>query len=124
MSYTKTTWASGDTITSAKLNKIEQGIYDASGTGESSIFVVNNVDDTLDKTALEIQSAITSGKIVEILAEVSNGNYAVDYVTGFTSPDNDAGGTITTVYGDYNEFKSVYVFSSLNDYPEYTKVKM
>lgn len=30
MAYTKTTWETGDTITSAKLNKAEQGIYDNS----------------------------------------------------------------------------------------------
>lgn len=28
MAYTKTTWVTGDKVTSTKLNKIEQGIYD------------------------------------------------------------------------------------------------
>lgn len=31
MSYTPTTWTTGDTITATKLNKIEQGIADAGG---------------------------------------------------------------------------------------------
>lgn len=31
MSYTPTTWAAGDTVTSAKLNKIEQGITNIQG---------------------------------------------------------------------------------------------
>lgn len=33
MSYTPTTWTSGDIVTSAKLNKIENGIVEASSTG-------------------------------------------------------------------------------------------
>lgn len=33
MSYDPTVWKSGDTITSAKLNKLEQGVADAQGGG-------------------------------------------------------------------------------------------
>ena len=33
MSYTPTTWTSGDIVTSAKLNKIENGIVEASSSG-------------------------------------------------------------------------------------------
>lgn len=33
MAYTKQTWATGDTITAAKLNHIEDGIEDAGGSG-------------------------------------------------------------------------------------------
>jgi len=39
MAYSKTTWSTGDTITAAKMNKIEQGVYDAhngSGSGSGS----------------------------------------------------------------------------------------
>ena len=35
--YEKTTWAAGDTVTAAKMNKIEQGIQDAMGGG---VFVI------------------------------------------------------------------------------------
>lgn len=31
MAYNKTEWVNGDIITAEKLNKIEQGIYDANG---------------------------------------------------------------------------------------------
>lgn len=57
MSYTPTTWAAGDTVTAAKLNKLEQGV--ASG----GVLVVNmslNNDETigtLDKTWQEIHDA-------------------------------------------------------------------
>lgn len=48
MSYSPTTWESGDTITSAKLNKMEQGIANA-GT-----LIVHANNGTLDKTWQEI----------------------------------------------------------------------
>ena len=41
MSYVKTVWETGDTITSAKLNKAEQGIYDNS--------FIPQVDGTVDE---------------------------------------------------------------------------
>ena len=31
MSYSKTNWSSGDKITAERLNKIEQGVYEAGG---------------------------------------------------------------------------------------------
>lgn len=57
MAYTKNTWASGDVVTSAKLNNIENGI--ASG----GVLVVNAIYDeeedvtTLDKTWAEIYAS-------------------------------------------------------------------
>lgn len=52
MSYTPTTWAAGDTVTAAKLNKLEQGV--AAGGG---VLVVHDVNGTLDKTWQEIADA-------------------------------------------------------------------
>ena len=40
MSYDPTVWKSGDTITSAKLNKLEQGVADAQGGGGGGGFDV------------------------------------------------------------------------------------
>lgn len=56
MAYTPTTWATGDTVTATKLNKIEQGIANA-----GSAMIVNVVNNALDKTYTEIYDAITSG---------------------------------------------------------------
>lgn len=45
MSYTPTTWTSGDIVTSAKLNKIENGIVEASSSGGCEVIqgtYVNN----------------------------------------------------------------------------------
>lgn len=58
MSYTPNTWKSGDVVTSAKLNNIEQGIANA-----GALLVTATWDDngcTLDKTWQEIHDAAPS----------------------------------------------------------------
>ena len=54
MSYSPTTWESGDTITSAKLNKLEHGVASAGGGG---VLIVTETNGTLDKTWQEIHDA-------------------------------------------------------------------
>ena len=46
MAYTKQTWASGDTITAAKLNHIEDGIEEAGGErfADYDFVILENVD--------------------------------------------------------------------------------
>lgn len=53
--YNPTTWQSGDTVTSAKLNKMEHGIV--SVTNASGILIIHDNDGTLDKTWQEIYDA-------------------------------------------------------------------
>ena len=64
MSYTPTTWKSGDVVTSEKLNKIEQGITNANiiinGTFNEQTGLI-----TLDKTWQEIFDA-NGGVIIHI----------------------------------------------------------
>ena len=63
MAYTPTTWKSGDVVTSAKLNKLENGVANASTLivtiedGEESGYVA-------DATYAEIGAAIDAGGIV------------------------------------------------------------
>lgn len=62
MSYEPTVWKTGDVVTSAKLNKLEQGV--ASGG-----LVVTGIDPvyqsgTLNKTWQEIFDAVSSGRFV------------------------------------------------------------
>ena len=62
MSYTPTTWSTGDTITASAMNKIENGIANASGalicnssySSQANTYV-------LDKTVQEIYDALLSG---------------------------------------------------------------
>ena len=71
MSYEPTEWKAGDTITSAKLNKIEQGIA-AGGTGDgsSNVEIANIVwDDEKDgyvfeKSLAELYQIHQAGKLI------------------------------------------------------------
>ena len=57
MSYTPTTWNTGDTITASAMNKIENGIANAGGGGE----VITDTSGTLNKTYAEIFNLMASG---------------------------------------------------------------
>lgn len=63
MSYTPTNWATGDTITAEKLNKMESGIENANAP-----FVVTltptalDYSGEMDKTVAEINAAYVSGR--------------------------------------------------------------
>lgn len=70
MSYEKQTWQTGDTVTSAKLNHMEDGI--AAGSALISNLTLTQITEdeilyhvfTADKTLGEIKSAIASGQAV------------------------------------------------------------
>ncbi len=51
MSYTPTTWATGDTITAAKLNNIEDGIANAGGGWDAIIRLTHAENSGYDTTA-------------------------------------------------------------------------
>lgn len=83
MSYVKTNWANGDTITADKLNHIEQGVYDASSGGSSGggpldvAFAVDMTQDTptvstTSETAAysDVTAAIASGRDVRAKIEL------------------------------------------------------
>lgn len=63
MAYTKTTWATGDTITADKLNNMEDGI---AANDNFLVVKINFVSGafTSDKTYAEIMEADTAGKII------------------------------------------------------------
>lgn len=65
MAYEPTNWKSGDVVTSAKLNKMEQGIAGAGPLkiGYTSYDLEENLG-TLDHTWQEIHDAMTSGRLV------------------------------------------------------------
>lgn len=65
MAYTPTTWVTGDTITTTKLNKIEQGIANSGAT------LICNITSggELDKTVQEIYDAFIAGVKVYIKFE-------------------------------------------------------
>ena len=112
MSYTPTEWKAGDTVTSAKLNKIEQGIASAGGGGTSDILIVHSNNDVLDKTWTEIRDANISFIVTKISEQdLTNGGSETDLI-------------ISTNYFD-GEFKVItvsnkeYITDSIDGYPSY-----
>lgn len=79
MSYTPTTWTTGDTITASALNKIENGIANA-GSALICNSTYNGEDDiyVLDKTVQEIYDAMRGGTPVYI--KYQYGEIGQDYV--------------------------------------------
>lgn len=72
MAYTPTEWQSGDIVTSAKLNKIENGIASAGGGGVMYVTITDEVVEgetvySADKTVDEIITAVNSGKDVRAI---------------------------------------------------------
>ena len=71
MSYEPTVWKDGDLVTSAKLNKLEQGV--ANGVANGVNFEVINMELSdqgtlsLDKTAGEIIDILKSGKHILVI---------------------------------------------------------
>ena len=75
MSYTPTTWATGDVITAEKLNNMEDGIVNAgsgTSTGNAVVFEFTATQDpesntsyivNTDATVAEVKNAITDGKL-------------------------------------------------------------
>ena len=60
MSYEPTNWKSGDVVTSAKLNKLEQGVASSGGV----LVVHTDENGVLDKTWQEIGAAASLGVVV------------------------------------------------------------
>ena len=104
MSQEPTVWKDGDLVTSAKLNKMEQGI--ASGSGGSLIVHANDQTGELDKTWREIYDAIQE-KYVCIIA--NNGIQSqIAHIEGMKSDDQVY--TLTTTLGTFSNNQWTYDF--------------
>ena len=80
MSYTPTTWQSGDIVTAEKLNKLEQGLADIGGGDPFVITVTPTAQDlsgTMDKTPAQILEAYESGKEIKIKVPSSAHDFSV-----------------------------------------------
>ena len=125
MAYEPTVWASGDVITSAKLNKLEQGVASASGGGGGGgtgggALIVSYTDRTEDETTIltltstwkEIQTAIASGKVIYLLVAENEQNYmAFLYIHG----DADNNEYMVSFEGSFT-----FLAQNDTDYPEMT----
>ena len=139
MSYSPTTWSTGDTITASAMNKIENGIANAGG---ALICTVAYNDDlnamALNKTVQEIYDATISG--TPVYAKYTYGTLGASGTGTYTSSTYLA--PVTRIYGygytqniricvskpneigafnnnEYMHSPAVAIFSatSMNDYP-------
>ena len=118
MSYTPTTWTTGDTITATKLNKIENGIASAGSALIATASNLNNTSNplgygsTLDKTFTEIYTALSGGIPVYVKAVISTSGLS-DYTTVASL------GQVVSAFkynNDYRVYVSAHCSASINGY--------
>lgn len=76
MSYTPTTWATGDTITAAKLNNIEDGIAEAAqsgGGGWDAVIRLTHADNSGPDNSTNLTPSIVEGTYAGLAAKISGG---------------------------------------------------
>ena len=93
MSYTPTTWTTGDTITATAMNKIENGIADA-GSGGGVDVQVWQADSSGTLHA--------EGDFASALAKASTGKPLVAFVYSGTAPNFYYPAALGTVYESAN----------------------
>lgn len=107
MSYEPTVWKSGDVVTSAKLNKLEQGVA-GGGSGGGMLLLHVDENGALDKTYAEIvETAQTS--VVNVFT-MYEGKYFANYLYSYGF--NQDANSFEIYLGD-----SIYVTESENGYP-------
>jgi len=111
MSYTKQTWAGGDTVTSAKLNHMEDGI---AGAGPDLVFEVDSTDPS------QVTSAtLISGSYADAAAKVNDGGYLTAHVyTTFDDPyekDTITFGVVYCAHFNFISDEDVYAYVKFTD---------
>ena len=71
MSYTPTTWTTGDTVTATKLNKIEQGIAEASPW--DAVIKLTHANNSDADGPSSLTPSIVSGTYADVRAKLENG---------------------------------------------------
>lgn len=74
MSYTPNTWATGDTITAAKLNNMENGIANA-GSGWDAIIRLTHAENSGGDQAENLTASVVSGTFADVLSKFTQGVY-------------------------------------------------
>lgn len=100
MSYTKTTWATGDVVTSAKLNNIENGIANAtlSLTVDAETYALNKtwqeIHDALE-SGITCFTVLTEGNALFLSPVVYVGGKSPTYIVAVVRTDNGTSQEIT-----------------------------
>ena len=121
MSSEPTTWKAGDTVTSEKLNKMEQGI--ANG-GIIEIIEVTATGDgfVLGKTANEIANLMKSGKLIfaRYYQEGDNIYYCINLYINAMQKSNSSPWYFVANAPDEDFSTFTFVAETDNDYPTFT----
>lgn len=104
MAYEPTQWKAGDTVTSAKLNKMEQGIAASGGIRVVQLLVSNFGPITLVITPNELINAFRNSEVIIISGVNSEGNT-------FQSLISDYHYDGTTYFIQVNEDLPIFTFS-------------
>lgn len=115
MAYEKQTWQTGDVVTSAKLNHMEDGIASAGR------LVVNitwgEESGVMDKTWQEIHDAFSSGVVVVYIAE-DDGGYAIYSMSDIGSIIGTSTYSVGIIgFGDNGVERFAFLASSADGYP-------
>lgn len=122
MSYTPTEWKGGDVITAEKMNKIESGINEVSGT-----FYVRTISagsGTLTASLADIVAAVDAGKNVILITITAESDVSQRWTTYHTLLSYEPTHNRVTFF-IYNRFSnnaqvSIYISSpTINDPLEY-----
>ena len=111
MSYTPTTWKAGDTVTSEKLNKLEQGV-----ASNGALIVQANREgyvETLDYTWKEIYDAALAGCSIFLKHYNDDGDEVYSALSNFSSIANSQWRVVR--FYEYGMFEA----ASENEYPSY-----
>lgn len=103
MSYTPTTWATGDVVIAAKMNNIEQGIKGLETSVATIVSVPSHQSSDLGKTLSLVQSSQPSSNTVLISEqELYTGNDYLDYLdtTGLDFSSLRIGDPVTITVND------------------------
>ncbi len=113
MSYTPTTWVTGDTITATKLNKLENGVANAGGGGYDAVIkLVHDNSSSVDNESY-LTPSIVSGTFAEIADKLENDEIPVILVLYENPFFNLKASTVATAITYYAPNASVPYFSFL-----------
>ena len=121
MAYEKTTWESGDVVTSAKLNNMEDGIENAT----PMMLVFDNETQKINYTWQQVHDAISIGRMVtfhiELGEETDESNYWNMIInTAAVGAGVNVTGGVTTYYVSINDGMSTFACSDPDDFPGYS----
>lgn len=95
MAYSKNTWQSGDVVTSAKLNNIENGIANASG---NIAYTIEGSNVVLSASFDDVLEMVGNGVIPFIVTNFDAGSYVIYHATHISGDEGDYSVAFNDVY--------------------------